>query len=89
MIQTETDFLSAMKKVFPEVEKDSPQFKSSRLLFYMGAFNMITSKEMGKTKEELLGSVNELRDALKLAVHFGKKGIPPEDTLADYAEKDA
>lgn len=85
-MKIEQEFLNAMKHVYPTVEKDSPQFKSSRLLFYMGAYTMVTAKSFGQELGKLKEVVDELRESMRFANSFAKKGLQPEDTLADYVE---
>lgn len=88
MIQIEKDFLKAMEQVYSKVAKESPQFKSFRVIFYMGAFNMVLSKEMGGTEEQLRKSVYEVKDALKFSSRMAQEGFHPEDALADYVKSD-
>jgi len=78
-MQIEKDFLEAMEKVHPGVEKDSLQFKSSRLMFYMGAFTLTTSKSE-------ITLINEVREALKFVSELAEQGLQPEESLADYLE---
>ena len=85
-MKIESEFKNAMAMVYPTLEKDSIQYKTSRVLFYMGAHVMVTSKRIGSTQNEVAKASLELYEALKLSVHFAKKGLHPEDTLADYVE---
>lgn len=77
----EQEFRKFMKQVYPGVLEDSPQFKTSRAVFYSGALITVTS-----TEEKLRQTTQDLQDALGLARTMALKGIAPEETLADYAE---
>ena len=88
-MKIETQFINAMKQVFPNVGKEAPQYKMSRLIFYMGAMEMVfLPREKDETLEDLKKSVDQLKGALKFASAMSEKGIQPEDALAEYVEND-
>ena len=74
--QIELEFQSFMEALYPNVEKDSRQYKLSRLLFYCGIATLSAFQNrdsVAKGVIEDLGVCNE----------FAKKGVPAEETLAD------
>lgn len=85
-MRIENEFIDAMNTLYKGVSKDSPQYKTSRLMFYTGAFVMLSSKGMGSTENELSKSVYELREALKFTSKMTTTGLSCEDILADYVE---
>ncbi len=82
----EKEFKNFMQQVYSKVPVNSSQYKTSRVVFYSGAFMLTHSQDAEQNVDELMKTVSELRDVLKLASEFAKKGIQPEDTLADYVE---
>ena len=83
----EKEFQAYMKQVYSGLPIDSAQYKVCRVVFYSGAHTLISAKETGSpTLEFITDMVEEVRDGLKLASHFAKDGIQPEETLADLIE---
>lgn len=82
----EKEFIEFMAAAYPMAAKESRQYKTSRLVFYSGAFTLVTTKKAGETVKDLDAVVTDLKTAIALATELTKKGISPEETLADYAE---
>lgn len=85
----ENEFCEFMQQVYPKVHTDSPQFKTSRLLFYAGAYILITHKkgQAQKRKENCNDMFAGIKSAMEFASDAAKKGIPAEIALTDLMEK--
>lgn len=85
MIKIEQEFRAAMVKLYPKLPLESPQAKTARLMFYMGALRMLTP---GKTEQDAARLVQEVCAALEQAAKVARQGIQPEETLAVWANRE-
>lgn len=76
----EKEFKHAMKTTYSKVPVGSPQYKISRVLFYMGAVAALSYQDSGDFFWK------ELMEDVGLAAKMAEKGLQPENTFADLVE---